>query len=153
MLQVNPIFFQGNTCKHNRKTQQQGNTIIFIGKKLQKILKFPTTVFPYYVYKFSLKRLWGSPITFTILPIPIKDFPYNLIVVSPLQCFPIIFISMECTFPVNPCKRLQCSGIVHVGNCLERWCKIPTEQKKQLFFQPKKGKKSYTYLQEIVKSK
>ena len=31
------------------------------------------------------------------------------------------------------------SGIVHVGNCLERWCKIPTGQKKQLFFQPKKG--------------
>ena len=77
-----------------------GNTIIFIGKKLQVLLKFPTTVFPYYVYKFSLKRLWGSPITFTILPITIKDFPYNFIVVS--------LTSMECTFPVNPCKHLQC---------------------------------------------
>ena len=25
----------------------------------------PTIVFPYYVYKFSLKRLLGLPITFT----------------------------------------------------------------------------------------
>ena len=46
-----------------------GNTITFIGKGLQELLKFPTTVFPYNVYKFSLKRLWGSPITFTIFKV------------------------------------------------------------------------------------
>ena len=28
----------------------------------------PSTVFSYYVYKFSLKILWGLPITFTSFP-------------------------------------------------------------------------------------
>ena len=36
-------------------------------------------------YSVSLKRLWGSPKRFTILPITIKDFHYNLIVVSLLH--------------------------------------------------------------------
>ena len=59
-----------------------GNTITFIGKGLQELLKFPTTVFPYNVYKFSLKRLRGLPMTFTILPVTIKDFPYDFNEVS-----------------------------------------------------------------------
>ena len=76
-----------------------GNTITFIGKGLQELLKFPTTVFPYNVYKFSLKRLWGSPITFTILPITIKDFPCNFIVVSLCIVFPYHFYKYEMYFP------------------------------------------------------
>ena len=36
-----------------------GNTIIFIGKGLQELLKFPTTVFPYNVYKFVPKKVMG----------------------------------------------------------------------------------------------
>ena len=95
-------------CKHNRETLLQGNYNNLYREKLQGLLKLPTIVFPYYVYKFSLKRLWGSPITFKILPITIKDFSHNVIVVSLLQCFPIIFTSMDCTFPVNSCKHLQC---------------------------------------------
>ena len=74
-----------------------GNAIIFIGRKLQELLKFPTTVFPYNVYKFSLKRLWGSPITFTIFPITI--FPCNLIVVSLCIVFPYHFYKYEMYFP------------------------------------------------------
>ena len=76
-----------------------GNTITFIGKGLQELLKFPTTVFPYNVYKFSLKRLWGSPITFTILPITIKDFPCNFIVVSLCIVFPYHFYKYGMYFP------------------------------------------------------
>ena len=76
-----------------------GNTITFIGKGLQELLKFPTTVFPYNVYKFSLKRLWGSPITFTILPITIKNFPCNFIVVSLCIVFPYHFYKYEMYFP------------------------------------------------------
>ena len=34
-------------------------TIIFIGKGLQELLKFPTTVFPYNVYKFVPKKVMG----------------------------------------------------------------------------------------------
>ena len=62
-------------------------------------MKFPTTVFPYNVYKFSLKRLWGSPITFTILPITIKDFPCNFIVVSLCIVFPYHFYKYGMYFP------------------------------------------------------
>ena len=76
-----------------------GNTITFIGKGLQELLKFPTTVFPYNVYKFSLKRLWGSPITFTILPITIKDFPCNFFVVSLCIVFPYYFYKHGMYFP------------------------------------------------------
>ena len=82
-----------------RKHCRWGNTIIFIGKGLQELLKFPTTVFPYNVYKFSLKRLWGSPITFTILPITIKDFPCNFIVVSLCIVFPYHFYKYGMYFP------------------------------------------------------
>merc|ERR1712086_885744 len=74
-------------------------TIIFIGKNLQGLMMFPTIVFPYYVYKFSLKRLWGSPITFTILPITIKDFPCNFIVVSLCIVFPYYFYKHGMYFP------------------------------------------------------
>ena len=59
-------------------------------------MKFPITVFP---YKFSLKRLLGSPITFTILPITIKDFPYNFIVVSLCIVFPYYFHKYGMYFP------------------------------------------------------
>ena len=56
-------------------------------------------MFPYNVYKFSLKRLWGSPITFTILPITIKDFPCNFIVVSLCIVFPYHFYKYRMYFP------------------------------------------------------
>ena len=56
-------------------------------------------MFPYNVYKFSLKRLWGSPITFTILPITIKDFPCNFIVVSLCIVFPYHFYKYGMYFP------------------------------------------------------
>ena len=62
-------------------------------------MMFPTIVFPYCVYKFSLKRLWGSPITFTILPITIKDFPCNFIVVSLCIVFPYYFYKHGMYFP------------------------------------------------------
>ena len=65
------------------------------------LLKFPTTVFPYNVYNFSLKRLWGSPITFTILPITIKDFPCNFIVVSLCIVFPYQFYKYGVYFPLK----------------------------------------------------
>ena len=94
-----------------------GNTITFIGKGLQELLKFPTTVFPYNVYKFSLKRLWGSPITFTILPITIKDFPCNFIVVSLCIVFPYHFYKYEMYFPH---KSLQ-TFTVQTGNCYSQW--------------------------------
>ena len=56
-------------------------------------------MFPYNIYKFSLKRLWGSPITFTILPITFKDFPCNFIVVFLCIVFPYHFYKYGMYFP------------------------------------------------------
>ena len=89
-----------------------GNTITFIGKGLQELLKFPTTVFPYNVYKFSLKRLWGSPITFTILPITIKDFTYNFIVVSLCIVFSYHFYKYKMYFPRKSLHSFTVYGLV-----------------------------------------
>ena len=91
-----------------------GNTITFIGKGLQELLKFPTTVFPYNVYKFSLKRLWSSPITFTILPITIKDFPCNFIVVSLCIVFPYHFYKYGMYFP----RKSLHSFTVYIVHCI-----------------------------------
>ena len=38
----------------------------------------------------------------------------------PLLCFPIIFTSMECTFPVNPCIHLQCITV----HCTLKLCAL-----------------------------
>ena len=104
-----------------------GNTITFIGKGLQELLKFPTTVFPYNVYKFSLKRLWGSPITFTILPISIKDFPCNFIVVSLCIVFPYHFYKYGMYFPRKSLHSLyhphekRCSCRLATSATIPKW--------------------------------
>ena len=55
--------------------------------------------FPIMFTSVSLNRLWGLPITFTILPITIKDFPCNFIVVSLCIVFPYHFYKYEMYFP------------------------------------------------------
>ena len=67
-------------------------------------------MFPYYVCKSSLKRLWGSPIIFTILPIIIKDFPYNASVNFPTIAFPYYFYKYGMYFsPKSLQKFAVCS--------------------------------------------
>ena len=53
---------------------------------------------------FPKKLLWSSPITFTILPITIKDFPCNFNVVSLCIVFPYHFYKYGMYFP---CKSLH----------------------------------------------
>ena len=71
---------------------------------------------PYYYSVFllclqvSLKRLWGSPIIFTILPIIIKDFPYNVSVNFPTIAFPYYFYKYGMYFsPKSLQKFAVCS--------------------------------------------
>ena len=69
-------------------------------ERAARIIEVPYySVFPTMFTSLSLKRLWGSPITFTILPITIKDFPFNFIVVSLCIVFPFQFYKYGVYFP------------------------------------------------------
>ena len=91
MIQVNPIIFLGNTCKHNRKTLQMGKYNNLYREKAARNIEVPYYSVSLQCLQIFSKRLQGSPKIFTTLPITIKDFPCNSIVVSLCIVFPYHF--------------------------------------------------------------
>ena len=64
MLQVNPIIFVGNTCKHNRETLYVGKYNIFYREKAASIIEVP-------YYSVSLQCL-------QVFPKKVMGFTYNI---------------------------------------------------------------------------